>query len=330
MNLLRIQAFLTVAETRNISRAAAQLEVAQSVLSRHIRAMEEELGCRLFERTGRGVALTDAAERLAPRLRSALDEIRRATAEAAETADQPSGVVRLGVVPAAAHPLVGLLYQRITSRFPRIALQFVEGFSNPLEEKLAVGDIDLAVINRYGRAQRRAEERLCVVDSYVIGPPGAFQLKGRDMTFKQLAELPLVLAARPNGLRLELDQLCRRIGVQLRVVVESDSLLIMKDLIVRSDLYTLLPRQAVYEELEHGLLDAARLITPGLPRTLSLLSSSRGPTSAATRAVSREIREIVQTSMVLAPRGIEPRVVLVAGDGPRRRVGVGISQRDCS
>lgn len=297
MNLLRIQAFLTVAETRNISRAAAQLEVAQSVLSRHIRAMEEELGCRLFERTGRGVALTGAAERLAPRLRSALDEMHRATAEAAQTANQPSGVVRLGVVPAATHPLVGLLYQRITSRFPRIALQFVEGFSSPLEEKLASGEIDLAVINRYGKAQRRGEERLCVLDSYVIGPPGSFQPKGRDISFRQMVQLPLVLASRPNGLRLELDQLCRRVGVQLRVLVESDSLLIMKDLIMLNGFYTLLPRQAVYEELEHGLLDAARLVTPDLPRTLSLLSSPKGPSSAASRAVSREIREIVQTAL---------------------------------
>jgi LysR family nitrogen assimilation transcriptional regulator len=306
MNLLRIEAFLAVAETRNISRAAAQLEVAQSVLSRHIRALEEEIGCRLFERTGRGVALTDAAQQLAPRLRSALDEMRRATAEAAETAGQPSGVVRLGVVPAAAHPLVGLLYQRISTRFPRIALQFFEGFSNPLEDKLAAGDIDLAVLNRYGRAQHRGEERLCVVDSYVIGPPGAFHPQGRDMTFKQLAQLPLVLAPRPNVLRLELDLLCRRAGVQLRVLVEAHSLLIMKDLILRSGLYTLLPRQAVYEELAHGLLDAARLVSPGLPRTLSLLSSPRGPGSAATRAVSREIREIVQASLLVAPGGTEP------------------------
>ena len=70
MNLRRIEAFLTVAETRNISRAAAQLEVAQSVVSRHIAALEAELGCRLFERTGRGVALTPSAQQLAPRLRS--------------------------------------------------------------------------------------------------------------------------------------------------------------------------------------------------------------------------------------------------------------------
>jgi DNA-binding transcriptional LysR family regulator len=298
MNLRRIEAFLTVAETRNISRAAVQLEVAQSVVSRHIAALEAELGCRLFERTGRGVALTPSAQQLAPRLRAALDEMQRAAVEATEAGDQPSGVVRLGVVPAAARPLVGLLYQRIASRFPRINLQFVEGFSNPLEEQLASGQIDLAVVNRYGRLRRRGEERLCVIDSLVVGPPGSFRKDGREIAFKQLAELPLVLAARPNGLRVALDQLCRRVGVQLRVVVESDSLLIMKDVVVQGGLYTVLPNQAVHEDLQQGLLMASRLVKPTLPRTLSLVTSSRRPGTAATRAVWREIREIVQTVLV--------------------------------
>lgn len=298
MNLRRIEAFLTVAETRNISRAAAQLEVAQSVVSRHVAALETQLGCRLFERTGRGVALTEPARRLAPRLRAALEEMERAAVEASEVGDQPTGVVRLGVVPAAVSPLVGLLYERVASRFPRIGLQFVEGFSNPLEEQLAAGQIDLAVINRYGRQRRRGEERLCTIDSLVIGPPGAFAQKGGEIAFRRLAELPLVLAARPNGLRVAMDQLCRRTGVQLRVVVESDSLLIMKDLVLQGGLCTVLPHQALHDDLERGALSAARLVQPALPRTLSLLASSRHAGSAATRAVSRELREIAQSPAV--------------------------------
>lgn len=297
MNLRRIEAFLAVAEARSISRAAAQIEVAQSVVSRHIAALEAQLGCRLFERTGRGVALTQAAERLAPRLRAALEEMQRATIEAADIGDEPSGVVRLGVVPSAARPLVGMLHQRIAERHARIRLQFVEGFSNPLEEQLAEGQIDLAVVNRFGRVTRRGDETLCVIDSMVIGAPGAFR-PGQEISFRQLAERPLVLAARPNALRVALDLPSKKAGVQLRVAVESDSLLIMKDLVVQAGLCTVLPRQAVHEELALGLLSAARLVKPTVPRTLSLIASVRRPGSAATRAVARELRDIVQHTLV--------------------------------
>ncbi len=297
MNLHRIEAFLAVAEARSISRAAVQMEVAQSVVSRHIAALEAQLGCRLFERTGRGVALTQAAERLAPRLRAALDEMQRAAAEAADIGDEPSGVVRLGVVPSAARPLVGMLHQRISARHPRIRLQFVEGFSNPLEEQMAAGQIDLAVVNRFGRVARRGDETLCVIDSLVIGAPGAFK-PGEEISFRQLAERPLVLAARPNALRIALDLPSKKAGVQLQVAVESDSMLIMKDLVVQAGLCTVLPRQALHEELAMGLLSAARLVNPTVPRALSLIASVRRPGSAATRAVAREIREIVQHVLV--------------------------------
>lgn len=297
INLHRIEAFLAVADARSISRAAAQIEVAQSVVSRHIAALEAQLGCRLFERTGRGVAPTQAAERLAPRLRAALDEMQRASAEAADIGDEPSGVVRLGVVPSAARPLVGMLHQRIAARHARIRLQFVEGFSNPLEEQLAAGLIDLAVVNRFGRVPRRGDETLCVIDSLVIGAPGAFK-PGQEITFRQLAERPLVLAARPNALRVALDLPSKEAGVQLQVAVESDSMLIMKDLVVQAGLCTVLPRQALHEELALGLLSAARLVDPTVPRALSLIASVRRPGSAATRAVAREIRDIVQHTLV--------------------------------
>lgn len=296
LNLRRIEAFLAVFDARSISRAAAQVEVAQSVVSRHLAALEAQLGCRLFERTGRGVAPTPAAERLAPRLRGAIEAMQLATTEAAELGDQPSGTVRLGVVPSAARPLVGLLFQRVAERLPRVRLQFVEGFSNPLEEQVAAGHLDLAVINRFGRQVRRGEERLCVLDSLVIGPAGLFT-PGQSIGFRQLAERPLVLAARPNG-RAPFDQAERQTGVRLHVVVESDSLLIMKELIQRAGLCTVLPRQAVHEELERGVFSAARLVRPTVPRVLSLIASHRGPGSAATTAVARALRGLVEDTLL--------------------------------
>ena len=89
LNLHRIEAFLAVMELRNISRAAAQIEVAQSVVSRHLSALEAQLGCRLFERTGRGVAPTPAAELLAPPLRTAIALMQQATEQAADLGNQP-------------------------------------------------------------------------------------------------------------------------------------------------------------------------------------------------------------------------------------------------
>ena len=80
-------------------------------------------------------------------------------------------------------------------------------------------------------------------------------------------------------------------------MAESDSLLITKELVLRAGLFTLAPREAVQEELDLGLLTAARLVRPTVPRQLSLIATARGPTSAATRAVARELRAIVDATL---------------------------------
>lgn len=291
LNLRRIEAFLAVMELRNISRAAAQISVAQSVLSRHLGALEAQLGCRLFERTGRGVVPTPAADRLAPPLQAAIAQMQRATQQAVDLGNQPSGIVRVGLVPVVVRALVGPLHVRVSRELPQVQVRFVEGFSAPLEAQIAAGQLDLAVINRLGGVRRRGEERLYSLDTHVIGPAGAFS-DGQTLTFRQLADLPLVLTARPSGVRAVLDQLSRKAGVTLKVASESDSPLISKELVLRGGLFTLAPRAALQQELDLGLLASARLVRPAVPRHLSLLTSTLGPTSAATRAVARELRAI--------------------------------------
>lgn len=298
MNLHRIEAFLAVAQGGSITRAATQLDVAQSVVSRHVAALEAQLGIRLFERTGRGVAMTEAAQLLAPRLRAALADMERAAAEAAELGGQPGGLVRMGLVPAAAQPLVGLLHQQLARQHPRIRLQFVDGFSHALDERLASGDLDLAVINRFGRLDPKGEERLCVVDSLLVGPIGALAQDAPALPFKRLAGLPLVLASRPNGLRTALDEICRRVGVQLQVAVEADSMLTMKGLVMHGGLYSVLPYQLVHEELAAGRMSAAGIVRPNVPRVLTLALSNRQAGSAAVRAVAQAVRGIVRESLV--------------------------------
>ena len=59
MELYQLRSFRAVARIRNLARAAKELKISQSALSTQVRALEEELGLRLFERSARGMRLTD-------------------------------------------------------------------------------------------------------------------------------------------------------------------------------------------------------------------------------------------------------------------------------
>ena len=70
-----LRAFVAVAERRSFSRAAGQLGLGASTISQTVRALEERLGVRLFNRTTRSVSLTDAGERLLARVRPAMARV---------------------------------------------------------------------------------------------------------------------------------------------------------------------------------------------------------------------------------------------------------------
>lgn len=90
-----LNAFLSVAEERSFTRAAAKLGTSQSALSHTIRRLEERLGVRLLTRTTRNVSATEAGERLVGTLRPALDEIAIELASLSELRDKPAGTIRI-------------------------------------------------------------------------------------------------------------------------------------------------------------------------------------------------------------------------------------------
>jgi LysR family nitrogen assimilation transcriptional regulator len=295
VNLKQLHSFVWVAEQGSLARAAVATDLAESLISRHISALEAGWGDRLFERTGRGMVLSDFGRRMLPEVRAALERVERLASVARESAGVPTGTVHIGVLPSLAGQLLPLLFADLRSSAPAVTLHAAEGFSGNLDEQLASGRLDIAVINRYGASALRGEEVLGTADTYLIGKAGTPLLSEDSVPFRALAGVPLVLPSTPNGLRATLDQLSRRHQVQLQVVMEVDSSGSMKDVALSGHAYTLLPLMAVTEELGRRTLGAAKVVKPTIRRTIALALTTQRPLSRAARHVATRIR-------TLAPR----------------------------
>ncbi len=108
-------AFLAVARERSFTRAAAQLGVSPSALSHTIRKLEERLGVRLFNRTTRSVAPTEAGERLLESARPGLETIAAGLEALREQKGKPAGIVRLTT---SAHAYETLLWPALKRLLP--------------------------------------------------------------------------------------------------------------------------------------------------------------------------------------------------------------------
>lgn len=285
--------FLAIAECGSLTRAALFLDVNQSLLSRHLNALERACGARLFNRTGRGVEPSDMGQRLLPHVRALLASAEQLEQEISGESPVPTGRVVLGSLPSITNSFAGRLYKQIRARYPGIQLKILEGSSGQVEEWLADGRVDVAILYRYGRTLAEHEQALCTVQSYLIGRRGDRFTKEPEIAFNALDGLPFILPSAPNGLRTALDALARQLRITLEPVIEADSLPLMRSVVAEEGLYTVLPLHAVWSDVEEGKLQASRIVSPGLQRIVSMsLAKTKGP-SKSIAAVTALIEQAV-------------------------------------
>lgn len=292
MNLKQLQSVLLMDELGSISRTAVALGTAQSLVSRQLAQLEAEWGDQIFERTGRGLVVSDFGRLVLPEIRLLLAQAERLETLVRESSGVPAGTVHIGILPSMSRRLLPMLFTKLQTHAPGVRLHVVEGFSGDLDEQLAAGALDLIVVNRYGISNARDEETLGVVDTFLVGKAATLGGLGQSIEFAALTEYPLILPSRPNGLRTTLDQLARKQQLSLNVAIEVDTLNAMKDVAAAGGAFTILPFLAVQDDVERGLLDAVRIDKPQIKRTIALAFTHQHPLSRAARVVGGYVREL--------------------------------------
>ncbi|MEF7612457.1 LysR substrate-binding domain-containing protein [Aquincola sp. MAHUQ-54] len=300
-DLHKWRTFLAIGELGSLTRAALFLDSNQSLLSRQLNALERECGARLFTRTGRGVELSEVGRRIFPQVRALLADAEQLEREIRGEARELTGRVTLGSLPSIGHPLVGRLFTEVRSRHPGVHLKILEGSSGQVEEWLADARVDIAILYRYGASLPEHEQALATVDSYLIGARGDTLTTAAEVPFASLHELPFILPSAPNGLRTALDAMARQERITLAPAIEADSLPLQKLLVEQERLYTVLPLHAVWQEMQERKLQAARIVSPSLQRSVSMaMARQKGPA----KAVSAVAALIVQIVDEMAQRGM--------------------------
>ena len=138
-----LDTFLDLIETGSLTRSAERLGVTQSTVSGRVRALEESIGARLFDRGRAGASLTQAGRRAEPHLRA----MRRSLAEARRAASGPgpSSALRIGMQQDLAGRLAGWA-RAIRSAMPDRALYVEADFSAQMTANLLSGELDLALL----------------------------------------------------------------------------------------------------------------------------------------------------------------------------------------
>lgn len=298
VNLGRLKAFVLVVELGSLSKAASASGTTQSYVSRQIAQLETAWGDHLFERNGRGVVLSNFGRRIEPEVRRLLAQAAHLETVIQDSSGVPSGTVTLGVVPSLARSILPSLMADLRQKAPGIRLRFTEDFTGALEEQLASGQLDMAVMNRYADRPRPGEDLLGHIGTLVVGRPGDPRLTQPVVSFKQLAKLPLVLPPEPNAMRSFLGQHSRRNGVELNVLLEVNNLASMISVAESGEAFSLVADLAVADRIAAGTIGAWRMERPSMRRSIALGLSRHHPLSHSARLVASRTRAV--TTALLA------------------------------
>ena len=296
--------FVELADVGSITKVALARNAAQSHVSRQLGELEHLCGGRLFSRHGRGIALTEMGAWVLPRVRAWLAETDQLANDIRTGAGVPVGEVRMALMPSVLHPLATQLVARVRERYPLVRLAVREGQGGQLDDWLESGRVDIAVGYRYEKELREIDEVLARVDTYLVGPRGDALTGQGSVRFEALHGLALILPCRPSAWRDTLDEISRKLGFALNVVMEADSVFLQGELAGAGVGHTILGPFAIAETLRVGRLQAARITDPALPRVVTLSTHKRVANSLAHRAVTEMMREIArEMAMLVNPGG---------------------------
>ena len=146
MDLRQLEYFVRVAELGSFTRASIALDVAQPALSRQVRQLEVELRQNLLVRNGRGALPTEAGKLLLEHGRGILHQVERAREELGRIRGALAGRVAIGLPPTLAKVLAVPLIREFRRRMPEATLSISEGLSLGMQESLASGRLDIALL----------------------------------------------------------------------------------------------------------------------------------------------------------------------------------------
>lgn len=285
MTFKQLEVFLAVADTRSFSKGGEAVSLAQSTASQHIRALEDELQARLFDRSASQVSLTEAgrlfydhAVRICRCCSEAIEAVRRF-----QGLEQATLRVGASTIPAAC--LIPDLLGRFTAAWPGVRLELQQGDTREVLRLLQDDLVELAVVG--GRPTEGLFAFEEIGDEQIVLVCGPDRVQQQAVEIDDLIELPVITRESGSGTRQAVDSCLLKAGVDpkgLRIVAQLGSSEAVRRAVLGGGGYAFISSMAVARELADGTLSVVQVQDFEVKRSFYLVWLSGRTLSPAAEA----------------------------------------------
>ncbi len=270
MDFDQLETFLEVARHSSFSRAAEKRFRTQPAISSQIRALEEEVGARLFDRSGGRVALTGAGKIFQHYAEQSLEARKTMMTTVAEMERVPRGEIVVGANEGTCLHILPEVFAEFKKSYPEVGVQISRLERAKILESIIDNSVDFGVVSVPVDDKRMTVVNIHRDELIIIAPAGHPLGKMKQATVADAAQYPLLLP-KVGRTRDALENLFHERGLKPKIAMELDSSELLKRFVAANVGVGFIARSNVQEELKARTLGAVPLADAVIRRDLALV-----------------------------------------------------------
>lgn len=282
MDIHQLRVFASVFKNKSFSKASDELYLTQPTVSDHVKSLEEELNCKLFDRLGRTIIPIKEAEALYSQAMEIIEKANNIKDFIGHLKKEVTGELVIGASTIPGTYLMPSIMAKFRKMYPSISFQILISDSRGIVEKISrhellIGIVGAKLANSQITYMPFLEDELIVVSSPVL-------TKNRQLTLKELMKLPMVLREEGSGTRRETEKILEDKGVSLediKVAGIFGSTDAIKQAVKAGLGVSILSRLSVKDELKYGILKEIKLSDIQMKRKFYIVTHKKRTLPAA-------------------------------------------------
>lgn len=279
MEILHLQYFTAVARYKSFSKAAAECHISQSVISKLVKDLEQELGVVLFNRTTKNVSLTDEGAIFLEEADKVVTLFNNLTGHLGNRFKLPKGKVIIGLPPLTEAALFARLLGEFRKNYPDIEMELYEHGSKKIQLAIQDGIMDIGVICRLPGNSK-------IFDSFsyshdplkVVVHPSHPLAEAKEISLSALANESFILSNNEFSLHDEMIKKCNQAGFHPKIVLETSQREMMIQAVAVNLGIALMP-QINCQRLSKKLVRTISLVNPEFFSIMSVIWKKGRPLS---------------------------------------------------
>jgi DNA-binding transcriptional LysR family regulator len=276
MDIHQLRVFASVFKNKSFSKASEELHLTQPTISNHIKSLEEEFDCKLFDRLGRTIIPTREAEVLYNHSMEIIEKANTLKDAIGQMREDLTGKIIVGASTIPGVYLIPRIMTEFQKSYPFISFQIIISDSRGIIDSISKHELLLGIVGAK-LGNEKINYMPFVEDELVaVSPPSL--IKNNTLTLKEIIKFPMVLREEGSGTRRETEKFLENKGVSLdsiKIAGIFGSTDAVKQAVKAGLGVSILSKFSVTDELDHGILKEVKLSDVEMKRRFYIVTHKK-------------------------------------------------------